>query len=68
MMKISIAFTDDLRGLAGIILDALRIIIPMRTKVKETELRDGFRHIYIATRSESVKANYLTNRGDADII
>lgn len=48
-MKIAISFTDETRGIAEKIVEALRIIIPGRLKVKETAPKDGFYHLYIKT-------------------
>jgi len=44
-MKISIAFSDQEARQAGRAVDALMALF--RLKVKETPLRDGYRHYYL---------------------
>ena len=49
-MKIAITFTDETEAQADELLSAARVIIGKPLKVKETPPKDGYRHLYIATK------------------
>ena len=50
-MNIAITFTDENEAQADELLSAARVIIGKPLKVKETPPKDGYRHMYISTKS-----------------
>ena len=50
-MKITIAFTEADKSKTDELLSAARDIFDEPLRVKETPPKDGFRHMYISTKS-----------------
>lgn len=51
MMKVAITFTDADEARVDELLSAARVIIDEPLKVKRTPPKDGYNHLYIATKS-----------------